>query len=354
MNKQHPYCEQFGFDQEAIEMRLLLMDMGTSELQCSEAFLDRVIHPMQQQIVDDFYIELMKKPEFMHIINKEDHDLARLKKTQTDYLSTLGKAFNTPDYFNARLKIGWVHFQVGVPLSLYQSAYRILQELFIRAICNVFADDKERMTFIDYALKVSCLDMSLAVSAYHSSKVNDLEDSLRNIQFERLQLMQKASTDELTGLPNREIVKRRLTRELIDLCNHKHGIFLIMADLDYFKKINDEYGHLTGDYVLKGVAARIRQSLRGTDMVGRYGGEEFIVLLINKTEQQAELIAERIRAHVDEAPYNANGQEINISLSQGLACAYADDTADTLIERADKALYEAKRSGRNCVVTARC
>ena len=122
-------------------MRLILMDMGASELQCSEQFLDRVMHPMQQQIVDDFYIELMKKPEFMHILNKGGHDLAGLKKTQTSYLSSLGKAFNTPDYFNARLKIGWVHFQVGVPLSLYQSAYRILQQIFIRAICSVFTDE---------------------------------------------------------------------------------------------------------------------------------------------------------------------------------------------------------------------
>ncbi len=354
MSDAYPYCELFGFDQKAIDIRLMMMDMGAAELECAEQFLARVMHPCQQQIVDDFYARLMQKPEFMHIINQGGVDLAGLKKTQTAYLATLGKDFNTLSYFDARLKIGWVHYQVGVPLSLYQSAYRILQEIFIREICSLIAADDERLAMINYALKVSCLDMSLAVSAYHSTTVNNLEDSLRNIQYERLQLMQKASTDELTGLPNREVVRKRLMRELIDLRNHKHGIYLIMADLDYFKTINDEFGHLTGDYVLKGVAARIRQSLRGTDMVGRYGGEEFIILLINKTEQQAELIAERIRTHVNEAPYNANGEEIDITLSQGLACAYASDTADTLIERADKALYEAKRSGRNCVVTARC
>ena len=149
MTNKYPYCEQFGFDQEAIDMRLLMMDMGASELELSEQFLDRIMHPMQQQIVDDFYVGLLKKPEFMHILNTDGVDVADLKKTQTHYLSTLGKNFNTADYFDSRLKIGWVHFQVGVPLSLYQSAYRILQQIFIRAICRVITDENERLTFIN-------------------------------------------------------------------------------------------------------------------------------------------------------------------------------------------------------------
>ncbi len=353
MNEEYPYCALFGFNQEAIEQRLLLTDMGDTELEYSERFLDLIIHPSLGQIVDEFYVELMRKPEFMHIIHKGRVDLAGLKKTQTEYLANLGRSFNTQAYFEARLKIGWVHFKVGVSLCLYQTAYRILQEIFLRIICSVIADDAERQVMMSYAQRISCLDMSLAITAYHDSHVSNLEDSIRNIHSDRMQLMQKANTDALTGLPNREVVKMRLQRELVDLDKHKHGIYLIMADLDFFKRVNDEYGHVTGDYMLKGVAARIRQSLRGTDMVGRYGGEEFSILLINKSRQQAEQIAERIRAHIADAPYNANGQEISITLSQGLAGATSSDTAESLFERADKALYEAKDRGRNCVVTAR-
>ena len=229
----------------------------------------------------------------------------------------------------------------------------LLQEIFVREIAAVIGNEIERQSLINAVLRVSHLDMSLAISAYYHTQIHTLEDSLESIKYERVQLMQKASTDELTRLPVRAVIKEQLERELADLQAHQGSIHLIMADLDYFKYVNDRYGHLTGDFVLTGAATRIRQSLRGTDIVGRFGGEEFIILLRNKSLQQAEQIAERIRDHVGSTPFNANGQEVRITLSQGLASATVNDTADSLIERADKALYEAKRTGRNCVVTAR-
>jgi diguanylate cyclase len=246
-----------------------------------------------------------------------------------------------------------VHLRVGVPLSLYQSAYRILQEIFISHICFSVDDDHERRALTSYVLRISNLDMSLAISAYHHTEVSELEDSIRDFRHEHVHLIRKVSTDGLTGLPTREVLVKQIQSELTTLGQREGSIHLIMADLDFFKKVNDQYGHLTGDEVLKGVASRIRQSLRGTDMVGRYGGEEFIILLINKSEKQAVQIAERIRNHVVSSPIKANDTKINISLSQGLAMAVADDSVESLIERADQALYEAKASGRNCVVTAR-
>jgi diguanylate cyclase (GGDEF)-like protein len=289
----------------------------------------------------------------MQIIKQKDVDLAALKKMQTHYLDTMGVDFSRPEYFEARLKIGWTHARMGVPLSLYQSACLMLQEIFIRHISAVTDNDAERQSLITAVLRLSNLDMSLAISAYHHTQVHKLEDSLKSIKYERVQLMRKASTDELTHLPNRAVIKDQLCKELEDLQTHQGSIHLIMADLDYFKQVNDRYGHLVGDIVLAGAANRIRQSLRGTDVVGRFGGEEFIILLRNKSLQQAEQIAERIRDHVASTPINANGQHVRITLSQGLASAAANDSADSLIEIADKALYEAKRTGRNCVVTAR-
>jgi len=349
-----PYCKAFGFDDKAIAARLQLMDMGDNEAALSIVFQDKILAIKQQQVIDLFYRQMMDKHQFRQILEQGNFDVSMLKQTQTFYIETLGIDFNSMQYFESRLRIGWIHSRVGVPLSLYQTAYRTLQELMIGAVCGICADDDERANLINYILKISNLDMSLAISAYHHTHVNELEDSIKSMQSEQLQLMQKASTDSLTGLPTRDVIENQLVKDLLGLYDHQGQVYLIMADLDFFKKVNDDYGHLTGDYVLKDAANRIRQSLRDTDMVGRYGGEEFIILLKNKTLKQALLIAERIRSHVGSTPINANGQPVAITLSQGLSCGKADDSVADLIERADKALYEAKRSGRNCVITAGC
>lgn len=354
MSKHFPYCEVFGFDKRAIATRLKLMDMGKAQEKLAVIFQQKILSCKQKQIIDGFYEQMTQKSEFEKIILHGDFDLSALKRTQAHYIDTLGVDFCSMEYFEDRLRIGWIHVQVGVPLSLYQSAYRALQELMIAAVCEVCSGDAERMELMSYVLKISNLDMSLAITAYYHTQVNDLQTSLKHLQTEQLQLRHKANTDSLTGLPTREIIKNNLVKGLLELHDHSGTLYVIMADLDFFKNVNDQYGHLTGDHVLKDVANRIRQALRDVDIVGRYGGEEFIILLKNKNLQQAQLIAERVRVHVGSSPINANGQPITITLSQGLACGHVSDSAEDLIERADKALYEAKRSGRNCVITIGC
>jgi len=354
MDSQFTCCEAFGFDESAIKTRLQLMDMGEAEVSLARLFQNKILTISSKQIIDLFYRQMNAKQQFNQIITQGNYDLSALKQTQSHYIDTLGLDFRSREYFEDRLRIGWIHSRVGVPLSLYQTAYRTLQEIMIDSVCGICKDNDERSNLIKYVLKVSNLDMSLAITAYHHSQVNELEASLKDMESEHLQLVQKASTDSLTGLPTRDTVKARLVRDLMELHDHRGNVHLIMADLDFFKNVNDEHGHLTGDFVLKDAAGRIRKSLRDIDIVGRYGGEEFIILLKNKSLNQAQMIAERIRSHVGSTPINADGQAVHITLSQGLACGHADDSAEDLIERADKALYEAKRSGRNCVITAGC
>lgn len=349
----YPYCELFDFDREAMNNRLSLMDMGEPELRLAQEFHKKIIHAALAEMIEEFYDALLAKPQFGQIMQQGGYDIAHLKKTQSDYLESLGLSFNTMDYFEERLKIGWVHLRVGVPLSLYQASFRLLQEIFLKRICLNISDAHERQTLMNFVLRLSNLEMSLAITAYHHAEINDLERSLRDYQHEHVDLIRKVNTDDLTGLPTREVIVKQIRNELTRLERRQGSIFLIMADLDFFKKVNDQYGHLTGDEVLKGVAARIRKSLRGTDRVGRYGGEEFIIVLIDKTRQQAQKIAERIRSHVAASPIKTHNSQIDISLSQGLAQATTADSVESLIERADQALYEAKANGRNCVVTAR-
>jgi diguanylate cyclase (GGDEF)-like protein len=161
-----------------------------------------------------------------------------------------------------------------------------------------------------------------------------------------------ATTDTLT-----EQFNRRRFFELGEMEMHRFRRFskplsAIMLDLDNFKLINDHYGHATGDTVLCAVARRIRQSIRVIDILGRYGGDEFAILLPDATMEQSREIAERIRQSViGEEIYNNEGQAVTLSISLGIAQASDDnDNLSALMGRADSALYQAKQSGRNRVV----
>ena len=127
---------------------------------------------------------------------------------------------------------------------------------------------------------------------------------------------------------------------------------LIMLDIDHFKQINDAYGHLFGDTVLKRIASRIKESLRKHDLVGRVGGEEFLVICPESGSEEAVLVAERIRRIVHAKAIGDGMAEVSVTLSAGVGIRDEDDkNADTLFSRADTALYKAKEEGRNRVVT---
>jgi diguanylate cyclase (GGDEF)-like protein len=125
-----------------------------------------------------------------------------------------------------------------------------------------------------------------------------------------------------------------------------------MADIDHFKNVNDTYGHLAGDGVLKEVAARIKNSLRGFDVVGRYGGEEFLLILHKADLATARMVAERIRSRIVATPIDLPSALLDITISMGVAMAKSDEDVNSLVERADKALYNAKENGRDQVSLA--
>ncbi len=167
----------------------------------------------------------------------------------------------------------------------------------------------------------------------------------------------QAFKDPLTGAGNRIALEDSLKRELELVKRHDLDLSLLMLDLDHFKPINDEFGHLVGDEVLKVVASKIKECIRQTDMYFRYGGEEFVVLLNNANIANARLIAERIRMGISSLVIQAQDSVIQPTVSIGLAVCKKETIASStqdkdLIHRADKALYEAKASGRNKVCCA--
>ncbi len=170
-------------------------------------------------------------------------------------------------------------------------------------------------------------------------------------------LKQVGLTDGLTGIQNRRYFEHRCQVEISQSQRYKHPLACMFLDIDKFKRINDTYGHQTGDAVLRNVAASIQSLLRAGDTIARYGGEEFVVLLPQATAHHAREVAERIRSSVAERHFQAtSGHEIKVTISIGLAMLQDESDveqsrlAEHLVARADKALYQAKQTGRNRVV----
>lgn len=159
-----------------------------------------------------------------------------------------------------------------------------------------------------------------------------------------------ALKDPVTGINNRAALNATIDREVNLSHRHGYALSVIMLDLDHFKRINDEHGHLAGDTVLRTVAGRITDCTRGSDMVFRYGGEEFTVVLSNTDIDGAALLADRIRKAIAATPIIIDGFEIAVTVSMGVSTLEAEDSAATLLSRADAALYDAKTAGRNRVM----
>ncbi|MDR5906678.1 GGDEF domain-containing protein [Franzmannia qiaohouensis] len=171
-------------------------------------------------------------------------------------------------------------------------------------------------------------------------------------QLER-QLRHSASTDHLTGLYNRRRFFELAERELCRACRNGTPLALFMIDIDHFKKLNDSYGHRIGDQALIAVASGCQAALRDTDIIGRYGGEEFIVALPDATLNTAITIAERLRQQVNDIALSIEPAPPTLSVTLGISLLYADETTlDGALQRADQALYAGKARGRNQVVVA--
>jgi two-component system, cell cycle response regulator len=200
----------------------------------------------------------------------------------------------------------------------------------------------------DY-LRKPCEPAELLARVQAAARVKRLQDELRqrNQELDRI-----SRTDALTGLRNRRHVEEYLARLVSLVRRNAQPIAVLLVDIDHFKSVNDRYGHDAGDAVLREVAERMAGSVRLEDMVGRWGGEEFLVVLPNTAADGAAELAERLRQVVAGAPCRLDdGDAVQVTISVGAAASLTDD-AGTMVRTADAALYEAKAAGRDRVVVA--
>ncbi|WP_030128749.1 GGDEF domain-containing protein [Pseudomonas sp. QTF5] len=193
---------------------------------------------------------------------------------------------------------------------------------------------------------------------FSEQEQGNLESLLSTLLFPmRNALLYRAATqsalrDPLTDTGNRIAMDQTLHREIEMSRRHSQPLSLLMLDIDHFKRINDTYGHSAGDDVLKAVAASIKNQLRNVDMVFRFGGEEFLILLSNTSREAAAMVGERLRFAAQAQDYVAEGKMIELTVSIGCSTLLPGESAESLLRRADSALYVAKREGRNRLAMA--
>ncbi len=178
------------------------------------------------------------------------------------------------------------------------------------------------------------------------------ERAQRQIAQMSARMSRAANTDALTNLPNRRHMTQRITAEHERLVAGGAPYALIEADVDAFKAINDAYGHEAGDEVLATVAGRLRRAIRAGDLLARWGGEEFLILLPATPHAEAGTIAERLRERVADHPLAVAGRHVSVTLSIGLAEASAGESHEAVLRRTDRHMYAAKQAGRNATAVA--
>lgn len=254
-------------------------------------------------------------------------------------------------------------------------------------ILRLFFREAQRALNLDgvqYQHQPHCFDLSLGQVAGHSShyrlqtdadflgelslhrlKQPFTDDDLRRLDklvttlvypirngLRYLEAVRASLTDGLTGAGNRINLDNVLGREVDQAHRYQQPLSILVLDLDHFKSINDQHGHVAGDYVLKMVASTLKAGSRCVDMTFRFGGEEFVVLL-NKTDiAGAKITAERVRRNIESLCLHYGNKQIPVSISVGVAGLGHGEDKETLLKRADKALYQAKVNGRNQVFVA--
>jgi diguanylate cyclase (GGDEF)-like protein len=341
--------QRLGFDAERRKARALQFGLGPS----SQALTDRlhadVFAPNHEHLHRFFFRALHDQPSFEKVIT--DSTLAsRVVRSQRAYLATLGHDPLSEGYFESRLKAGALHMRLGVPLADYMATSGALEREIVRLVEERFASEAaSAKELVDHVISVCSLDLSLAMECYHRLTLEELEQHLRRAQSDHEQLRTVVRRDTLTGTSSRDFVLATLDHSVHEAKTMHLPLSVAMVDLDHFKRVNDMHGHLVGDAVLRIVAERMREALRDDDLVGRYGGEEFLLILRGAPLATAGLVADRLRKRIGSQPIEVDGHRLHVTTSVGVAQLGPGEDPTGLIARADAALYRAKHLGRDRV-----
>jgi diguanylate cyclase (GGDEF)-like protein len=304
-----------------------------------------------ETIVERFYRHLDGFGEMSALLG-DGARRRRLMETQTAYLLSLGRDMGSLAYLDERLAIGHAHESVGLATRWYIGAYAVLEPLIAEALARALGvETAAYRACLETVRKIIHIDSVLALEAYQDAAHARQDALMRDLETARRRLEDLVRHDALTGVAARREVETLLEAEHRRGLRFGHALSVLFVDIDHFKAINDAHGHAVGDDALCHVARTLAGALRSADVVGRWGGEEFVVGLVECEPDEAWTIAERMRRAVAASPLDLGAARVAITVSVGLACGpRRGEAATDLIARADRAMYEAKRAGRNRVV----
>ncbi|HIJ79009.1 MAG: GGDEF domain-containing protein [Desulfobulbaceae bacterium] len=350
--------EQLKMTEREIRRRQELFNITEQDI-AAMVQLKPLIASVVDEIVDEFYNMQVDVDEIAQVIG-DSETLSRLKKHMCRYILTLFDGEYGMDYVLSRLRIGLVHKRIGVPPKLYVPSFL---NLFSRLRSSIVDRDKDCQTCVAKIAsleKFMFFDLEMVFDTYINSLMEELAKGRREIEqyaqsleetvaqrTEELAVL--ARKDGLTSLLNQRSFYDELRREVSRTVRAQESITLVYFDLDGFKAVNDTYGHKRGDEILKGVAEVTLAVVRAEDIVSRYGGDEFCIILPHSGLAEAREVASRLIKLFDEKMADSG-----VTLSIGLAEASHDQLrdGDLLVKKADGAMYQAKKIQGHAIVVA--
>ena len=323
------------------EIRQLLRTFGITESVTSDLKHVRpILIEYIDHLLDDFYGNVMADPIMSQIFHENNVSQSRAKAMQRiHWLDWVFTAKFNAHYLARCKRIGRVHQEHGILPVYYLYGYQFVSQAVKGLIFNTFDDPKLAQRLTQSVEKAIFLDVTIAISVYCTEMSADWRRS--------------SLYDELTNILNRRGVSEKLEDTLSATQGNDSTISVGLLDIDHFKKVNDSYGHDAGDQVLKFLAKLIVNNLRDNDIVGRWGGEEFIIYMPDTGRVEAISICNRLLAALESSVIKYNDLSISITASIGISELSSQASSfDAALRRSDKALYQAKAAGRNRVMVS--
>lgn len=337
----------------AAEMLQLIeaLNVESAGLALARKLIERVEQGVKAADIPEVMAELvqlarlstgLEHQEFEHYLLNLNEHLAGVQSLLNQNCAEEGSAFADRLKLDLRVRedIGRLHQSVTVSTEL-ESLKREASQL-LSSIANTLDEFREREKKREQQVQER---YQLLLE-----KVDLMEIETDRVKSRMQEEQLRARTDPLTGMPNRAAYDDRIAEELQRWERYSTEFSVAVIDLDRFKAINDQFGHLAGDKVLRLVAKVLQKNVRGSDFIARYGGEEFVVLLPSTGVADARAAAAKLCDAVAASPFNFRGEPVQVTISVGVAEVRAGDMSESLFSRADEALYQAKERGRNQVV----
>ena len=342
-------CDQLQITTEELRARLAFLSFGEQDGRNLVEIRD-VISSRVDELIGGFYDHLLQFEELRGILS-DSTLVERLKESQRQYLLSLGQLGDDLEYAEGRLRIGLTHERVGIKQKWYLGAYHKLFELILQRLAVRYSEDARRLSSLVLTLnKVLTLDEIFVVETYYHATMQRQEDSFCQLKDAHRQLEGLSRQDSLTPVNNRRALMEALALEFHRSRRYLHPFALLFLDVDHFKEINDRHGHSFGDQVLLHVVQLAMGMIRPPDIIGRYGGEEFVIGLVECDQAGALQIAERIRLKIAQDQFAREHHVTAVTVSIGVVMLSPEiDRVETFVTRADQAMYHAKRRGRNRV-----